>query len=171
MSCPIEVLPPPGAQRVSDCAGNPPRGVDVAALRPIRAVLGRDDYWRLNEHRRRMEALGSPMSRQLARLIRAKLLDATVVDPDQLAPSVVTGTARVTFAIDGRRPQTRVLYHWDYADGVRNRLHVGTFLGVTLIGMTVGQRMRLVTGTDQAGALLVLAVQPDTPPRRGYPFD
>ncbi|MFP1645365.1 hypothetical protein [Pontitalea aquivivens] len=151
---------PSGTGNFSDYPGATPGDADLAGLRPIRAVLGREDYWRLNAHRRRCEALGGPLFLRLARLIRAKMLDATVAEPDAMDPLVVTGTARVTFAIDKGRPETRVLYHWGYSDRARNRLHVGTFLGVTLIGMTVGQRMRLLNASGVAGELQVLAVQP-----------
>lgn len=160
MHCHPEVPQPLGAGNLPDrhlAAATD----DVAALRPIRAILGRTDYWRLNEHRRRYESLGSPLLMRLARLIRAKMLDATVVDPDQLPPDVVTGTSLVTFAI-GRRQETRLLYHFDYEDHRRNQLHVGTFPGVTLIGMRVGQRMRLLDGSGVAGEVRVLAVGPDS---------
>lgn len=155
-----QIPPPQGAGSPFDRPGGVPREDDLAALRPIRAVLGRDDYWRLNEHRRRCEALGGPLFLRLARLIRAKMLDATVEDSDALPPVAVTGTSCVTFAIDRRRPETQVLYHWGYADRARSRLPVGTFLGVTLIGMTVGQRMVLLNGSGVAGEVRVLAVQP-----------
>lgn len=160
MHCHPEVPQPRGAGNLPDC--HPASAADeLAALRPIRSILGRTDYWRLNEHRRRQESLGSPLLMRLARLIRAKLLDASVVDPDQLPADVVTGTSLVTFALGQRRPETRLLYHFDYADHRRNQLHVGTYLGVTLIGMRVGQRMRLLDGNGVAGEVRVLAVEPD----------
>ncbi|MFC3086958.1 hypothetical protein [Tabrizicola soli] len=161
MHCRPEVPQPSGAGNLPDC--HPAAAADeVAALRPIRSILGRTDYWRLNEHRRRAESLGSPLLMRLARLIRAKMLDAAILDPDQLPPDVVTGTSCVTFAIGQRRPETRILYHFDYADRRRNQLHVGTFAGVTLIGMRVGQRMRLLDGSGVAGEIRVLAVGPDS---------
>ena len=131
---------------------------DIAALRPIRASLSTQDYWQLTEHRRRCEDLGGPLFMRLSRLIRAKLADAEVVSSDELASDVVTGRARVSFTVDRRRPETRTLYHWGYPDRERNRLPVGTFLGVTLIGMSAGQHMRLLDGTGVAGDLQVLAV-------------
>lgn len=167
----LEFLHPDGAGSFIDHhrAGRAAEPCDVARLRPIRAVLSTHDYWQLTEHRRRCEDLGGPLFMRLARLIRAKQSDANVVDADALAPDVVTGTARVSFAINRRRPETRTLYHWGYPDRARNRLPVGTFLGVTLIGMSVGQRMRLLDGEGVAGEVQVLAVhsqhQPDAPGR------
>ncbi len=135
------------------------RTCDIAALRPIRAVLTSHDYWELQEHRRRCEDLGGDLFIRLARLIRAKTADALVVNADDLPPDTVTGTARVTFAVERRRPETRTLYHWGYPDRARSRLPVATFLGVTLIGMTVGHRTCLLDAKGVVGEVQVLAVQ------------
>ena len=156
----LEFLHPKGAGGFLDHHRAKPASepCNVAALRPIRAVLGTHDYWQLAEHRRRCEDLGGALFMRLARLIRAKMADATVVDVDALAPDVVTGASRVSFALDQRRPETRTLYHWGYPDRERNRLPVGTFLGVTLIGMPVGERMQLLNGIGITGEVQVLAV-------------
>jgi transcription elongation GreA/GreB family factor len=156
----LEFLHPKGAGGFLDYrrAKSAPKPCDIAALRPIQAVLGTHDYWQLAEHRRRCEELGGALFMRLARLIRAKMADATVVDADALTPDVVTGASRVSFALDRRRPETRTLYHWGYPDRERNRLPVGTFLGVTLIGMSVGQRLPLLDGKGVAGEVQVLAV-------------
>ena len=135
-----------------------PEPCDIAALRPIRAVLGTRDYWQLVEHRRRCEDLGGALFMCLARLIRAKMADANVVDAVALSPDVVTGASRVSFALDRRRLETRSLYHWGYPDRERNTLPVGTFLGVTLIGMSVGERMQLLDAQGVAGEVQVVAV-------------
>lgn len=139
---------------------------DIAALRPISSVLSTYDYWQLAEHHRRCEDLGGALFMRLARLIRAKMADANVVDIDALAPDVVTGASSATFALALRRPETRILYHWGYPDRERNTLPVGTFLGVTLIGMSVGQRMPLLNGTGAAGEVQVLSVHADNPSER-----
>ena len=141
-----------------------PEPCDIAALRPIRAVLTSHDYWELQEHRRRCEDLGGDLFIRLARLIRAKTADALVVNADDLPPDTVTGTARVTFAVERRRPETRTLYHWGYPDRARSRLPVGTFLGVTLIGMSAGQRTCLLDAKGVVGEVQVLAVQPQPAP-------
>lgn len=138
-----------------------PLGDDIAALRPLRAILCRRDYWLLNEHRRRYEDLGGPAFVRLAQLIRAKMSDATVVSDDEPYPDIVTGTSRVFFTLDGGRLKTRLLYHHNYPEGERSRLPVGTFLGATLIGMTVGQHMPLLSEDGIEGELQVLRVQTD----------
>jgi hypothetical protein len=115
----LEFLHPNGAGGFLDHhrPKSAPKPCDIAALRPIRAVLGTHDYWQLAEHRRRCEDLGGALFMRLARLIRAKMADANVVDADALAPDVVTGASRVSFALDRRRPETRTLYHWGYPTG------------------------------------------------------
>jgi len=135
-----------------------PEAIDIAALRPIRSVLSCHDYWQLQEHRRRCNDLGGALFGRLAQLIRAKMVDAHVPDTADLPPSAVTGGSRVCFAISGERTQTRTLYHWGYPDHERNRLPVGTFLGITLIGMTEGQRAVLLDAEGVAGEVTVLAV-------------
>mgnify|MGYP001171172780 CR=1 FL=1 len=131
---------------------------DITALRPIRSVLNSHDYWQLQEHRRRCDDLGGALFGRLAQLIRAKMADAHVPGTADLPPNAVTGGSRVCFAIRGQRTQTRTLYHWGYPDRERNRLPVGTFLGVTLIGMTEGQRAVLLDADGVAGEVTVLSV-------------
>lgn len=115
----LEFLRPDGAGSFIDhhCAKPVPEPCDIADLRPIRVVLGTHDYWQLAEHRRRCEDLGGALFMRLARLIRAKMADAIVVETDALAPDVVTGASRVSFARDRRRPETRTLYHWGIPTG------------------------------------------------------
>jgi transcription elongation GreA/GreB family factor len=82
----------------------------------------------------------------------------------------VSGTSRVTFSLDGRRPETRMLYHWSYPEADRSRLQVGTFLGAILIGMTVGQRMPLLAGGGVEKELQVLRIH-TSGLARGLSFD
>jgi len=135
-----------------------PEARDIAALRPIRSVLNSHDYWQLQEHRRRCDDLGGALFGRLAQLIRAKMADAHVPGTADLPTNAVTGGSRVCFAIRGQRSETRTLYHWGYPDRERNRLPVGTFLGVTLIGMTEGQRAVLLDADGVVGEVTVLAV-------------
>lgn len=132
---------------------------DIAALRPIRARLGTYDYWQLNEHRRRFQDIGTAPFLRLAQLIRAKMADAEVVGTADVGLGEVTGASRVSFTIEGGRPQTRTLYHWSYPEHDRSRLAVGTYLGVTLIGLRVGQGMRLLDSEDVLGTVRVLEIQ------------
>lgn len=161
MPCYLQLPEPLGKGKLSDCRVPDDRhhAGDIAALRPIRASLSRRDYWQLNEHRRRCEDLGGTMSIRLAYLLRAKMCDAKVIDDGELYPDIVSGTSRVTFSLDRRRVETCVLYHRDYPEDERSRLHVGSFLGATLIGMTVGQHASLIAEEGSMGELQVLRVQ------------
>ncbi|PTE19940.1 hypothetical protein C5F48_20220 [Cereibacter changlensis JA139] len=141
-------------------SGSRPRAGGMPKVRPARALLSRHDYWQLNEHRRRCEELGGPRFARLARLIRAKLLDARVTEAGDLAADVVTGTSRATFVLDHQRPETCQLYHWYYPGDGSRPMPVGSFLGVTLIGLAVGQRRRFVDGNRATGEVQVLAVHP-----------
>jgi transcription elongation GreA/GreB family factor len=91
------------------------------------------------------------------------MLAAAVVDSDQLAPDVVTGTARITFALDRQPAETRVLYHWSYPDDAHRRLRVGSPLGVTLIGMTAGQSSGWLDRSGTPRNVQVLSVAPNAP--------
>lgn len=157
-----------GAGRIARHSEHLPASCGVTELRPIRAQLGTHDYWQLNEHRRRFESIGTAPFMRLARLIRAKLADADVVDEREIGPDLVTGASRVSFAIDAARPQTRQLYQWAYPEHDRSRLAVGTFLGATLIGMRVGQRMDLLDSEDVLGRVQVLAVHGQGGAGRGF---
>ena len=130
---------------------------DIAALRPFRAVLCARDYWQMQEHRRRCEELGGAGFLRLARLIRARSSAAQIVDRDELPDNVATGAALITFAFGRHRPETRQLYHWDYpVQG--HGLPVASFLGITLIGMSAGQRAPLIDGDGVVGEVQVSAV-------------
>ena len=161
MRCCLQISQPLGEVRLPDCRifDNQHSAGDIAVLRPIRASLSRRDYWQLNEHRRRCESLGGTMSIRLAHLLRVKMSDARVIEDGELYPDIVSGTSRVTFSLDRRRVETCVLYHRDYPEDERSRLHVGTFLGATLIGMTVGQHTPFIAEQGAAGELQVLRVQ------------
>lgn len=134
------------------------------------SVLSRHDYWQLNEHRRRCEELGAPRAVRLARLIRAKLLGAWVTETADLPPDVVAGTSRATFVLDHKRPETRQLYHWDYPGDQKSPLPVRSFLGIALIGMTVGQCQRFPAGNHEPSRLHLLGVLHEGT-HSGNPFD
>ena len=135
-----------------------PRAGMSPDLRSAQAVLSRDDYWQLNEHRRRCEELGGVSFARLARVIRAKLLGAWVIETEDVPADVVTGTSRATFVLDHHRPVTRQLYHWDYPGDESRPMPIGSILGITLIGLAVGQRKHVVDGNCETGELQVLAV-------------
>lgn len=145
--------------------GNGSRADDIGVRLQHRPILSADDYWQLQNHRRRFEELGAPRLLQLARLIRAKSSVARIVAFEDLPGDIVTGRALITYAIGRQRPVTRRLYHWNYpARGCG--LPVGSALGVRLIGMSVGQRASLDDGEGGEGELRVIAVHEQATPDR-----
>jgi transcription elongation GreA/GreB family factor len=138
-------------------------------MRPFRAMLSTEDYWHLQEHRRRCEDLGGDIFLRLASLIRAKSADARILAAEDLPPDTVTGRSRVIFALANRQPEVRTLYQSGYPDRARNRLAVCSFLGLTLIGLSVGQRARLLDAERMEDEVHVLAVHalplPEAPAR------
>lgn len=131
---------------------------DISALRPIRSVLSSRDFWQLQDHRQRCETIGGDLFLRLGRLIRAKMVDAHVVNLSEIPANVVTGTSRVAYSIDNGRSEIRTLYHWGYSDTEKHQLPVGGFLGATLIGMAAGQRSTLLNGAGVAGEVTVLSI-------------
>ena len=130
---------------------------DIAVFLPICPVLCVGDYWQMQEHRQRCEELGGAGFLRLARLIRARSSAARLVDCAELPDNVVTGEALITFTVGRHRPETRRLYHWDYPVQGRG-LPVASFPGITLIGMSAGQRAPLIDGDGVVGVVQVLAV-------------
>lgn len=143
--------------------GRSGRADDTRMRLPHRPILSADDYWQLQNHRRRFEELGTPRLLCLARLIRAKSSAARIVAIEDLPGDIVTGGALITYAITRQRPLTCRLYHWDYpARG--HGLPVGSFPGIALIGMSVGQRAPLVDDEGIEGKIQVIAVHEQAAP-------
>ncbi|WP_333828249.1 hypothetical protein [Pararhodobacter sp.] len=152
-----DTLHPGGAGHIAQVDRPARRDADIDTLRPLRALLSPGDYWQMQAHRRRCEELGGAGFLRLARLIRAKSADAQIIPADELRPGTVTGAARISFATGRQRPMTCTLYHWDYPARGRG-LPVGSFLGITLIGMSAGQCAPLISGDGVRGEVQVLAV-------------
>jgi len=131
--------------------------IDTIAPQPSHTVICTNDYWQLQEHRRRYEQLGSNKFLYLARLIRTKSSSAKVVSFDELPEGVVTGNALISFSIDGNRSETRSLYHWNYPTHARG-VPMRSLLGITLLGMRAGQRAKVVDREDTTAEVQVLAV-------------
>lgn len=73
-------------------------------------------------------------------LLRQKLASARVVLPEDVPASVATLNSRVVFRLEGRAPESRVLA-FDPRYGVPGlTLGLYTPLGITLLGMSAGNR-------------------------------
>lgn len=74
-----------------------------------------------------------------AHLVKSKLAATRVVLPRDVDPNVATLNSRVTFRLNGRSPEARLLVHWDQDIVVGLTLPVTTPLGITLLGMRAGE--------------------------------
>jgi regulator of nucleoside diphosphate kinase len=91
----------------------------------------------------------------LAPLLREKLESALVVMGGDVPAEVATLGSRVTFSIDGREPDTRVLSKERAASPVGLFLSIVTPRGLALLGLSEGGAFRL-PGRDGAGERILL---------------
>lgn len=135
----------------------------IEKIRPIEAWLTSLDAERLRAHLRRCERNGSGFYPLLGDLIRAKLADAVRIGPEDIGPDLATGYSRVIYALDGGAPQSAVLLHWGFPESGEIGLSVCTLLGLTLLGMKVGQcvPMPRTIGADGSVELLEVPYQPE----------
>ena len=99
----------------------------------------------------------------LAPLIKRKIDSALVMFRDDIPDNVATLSSRVSFRIDGRDPDTRVISH------DRMRAPVGLFLpittprGLALLGLAEGQEFRMVNyeGVEERIVLEKIHYQPE----------
>ena len=79
----------------------------------------------------------------LASLLRRKLESAVVVFRDDVPPDVATLSSRVTFSVDGRGSDTRVLSNGQGSTPVGLFLSIATPRGLALLGLAEGEAFRL----------------------------
>lgn len=82
------------------------------------------------------------------RLLRDKILNATVVFADDIPPTVATLNSRVVYRIDGGPAETRTLVQ-SARHGPVDTLSIATLRGLALIGMKAGD----TTALDAPGGL------------------
>jgi regulator of nucleoside diphosphate kinase len=106
---------------------------------------------------------GDPMRALLAR----KIESATVVFRDDIPPDVATLSSRVTFTVDGREPDTRILSHDRMTSPIGLFLPISTPRGLALLGLAAGQTFRLAKpdGGEERIVLEAVAYQPEAAKR------
>lgn len=85
----------------------------------------------------------------LAPILKRKIETAKVVFRDDVPANVATMSSRVTFSVDGRDPDTRVISHDRMTSAVGLFLPVTTVRGLALLGLAEGQAFVL---TNSEGA-------------------
>ncbi|CAO3408638.1 Regulator of nucleoside diphosphate kinase [Azospirillum largimobile] len=92
--------------------------------------------------------------------LAAELDRAVVVGPDEIAPSIVTMNARVTFRDEvAGQERTVTLVYPQQADLAAGRISVLTPIGAALIGVAEKQSITWYTRQGEAKTLTVLAVE------------
>lgn len=99
----------------------------------------------------------------MAHLLKRKLAAALVVFRDDVPGSVATLNSRVTFSVDGKEPDTRIVSADRMSSPVGLFLPIATQRGLALLGMTEGQLMRIPgqDGKDETILLEKVLYQPE----------
>jgi regulator of nucleoside diphosphate kinase len=123
-------------------------------------ILNAKDFTILVVMRDRCLGTDDPM----ARLLTNKLESALVVIGDDVPANVATLSSRVTFSIDGRDPDTRVLSTDRAASSVGLFLSITTPRGLALLGLTEGEAFCLPSreGVEERIVLEKVQYQPET---------
>ena len=91
----------------------------------------------------------------LAPILERKIKSAIVMFRDDIPENVATMSSRVTFSVDGRDPDTRILSHHQMTSPVGLYLPVTTLRGLALLGLAEGEGFTL-TNNDGAEERIVL---------------
>jgi regulator of nucleoside diphosphate kinase len=96
-------------------------------------------------------------------LLRRKIESATVVFRDDVSPDVATLSSRVTFRVDGREPDTRVISHDRMISPIGLFLPITAPRGLALLGLSHGQGFRLTRpdGSEEYILLDAVLYQPE----------
>ncbi|GGD38017.1 nucleoside-diphosphate kinase [Aureimonas glaciei] len=106
----------------------------------------------------------------LAPILKEKIKHALVVFRDDIPVNVATLNSRVTFSVDGRDPDTRIISHDDRAGAVGMCLPITTARGLALLGLAEGQEYRLVNqdGIEERILLESVPYQPEAAAREKH---
>ena len=103
----------------------------------------------------------------LARLLKRKLQSATIMFREDVPADVATLSSRVTFSVDGRDPDTRVLSHERTTSPVGMFLPITNLRGLALLGLCEGEEFVLKDDEGREVRVLLNAVhyQPEAAKR------
>jgi len=126
-------------------------------------ILTTKDFTILEVMLDRCLGTGDPMRALIAR----KIESATVVFRDDIPPDVATLSSRVTFTVDGREPDTRILSHDRMTSPIGLFLPITAPRGLALLGLAAGQAFRLAKPDGGEEHILLEAVphQPEAAKR------
>jgi regulator of nucleoside diphosphate kinase len=95
----------------------------------------------------------------LAPILKRKIESALVVFREDVPVNVATLSSRVTFNVDGREPDTRVISHDRMTSSVGLFLPITTARGLALLGLTENQAFILTNNDGRNERILLEKVQ------------
>ena len=103
----------------------------------------------------------------LAPILKRKIETATVMFRDDIPVNVATLSSRVTFSVDGRDPDTRIISHDRMTSPIGMYLPITTARGLALLGLSEGQgfALRNGDGEDERIVLHEVHYQPEAAKR------
>lgn len=90
----------------------------------------------------------------LAPILKRKIESATVVFLDNIPASVATLSSRVTFSVNGRAPDTRIISHDRMSSPIGMYLPITTPRGLALLGLSENQEFVIDNGDGAERILL-----------------
>lgn len=104
----------------------------------------------------------------LAPLLKRKIESATVIFRDDIPVNVATLSSRVTFSVNGREPDSRIISHDRMTSPIGMFLPITTARGLALLGLSEGQEFTITNAEGQEERILLHEVryQPEAA-RRG----
>jgi regulator of nucleoside diphosphate kinase len=112
-----------------------------------------------------IRALGSELEidPMLIALVRAKLAAAQIVLTGDVEANRARGGSRVVYVLDrAAAPVSQLLSHWRPEAVEQNILPITSILGITLLGMSAGQRVPLIRSDGSIGGVWLEAVDART---------
>ncbi len=91
----------------------------------------------------------------LAPLLKRKIEAATVMFRDDIPVNVATLSSRVTFSVNGREPDSRILSHDRMTSPVGMFLPITTARGLALLGLSEGQEFTIANSDGEEERILL----------------
>ena len=91
----------------------------------------------------------------LAPILKEKIESATVMFRDDIPGNVATLSSRVTFSVNGRDPDTRVISHDKMTSPIGMFLPITTARGLALLGLSEGQTFVTINGDGEEERILL----------------
>ncbi|CAG1001583.1 hypothetical protein MYXO_03061 [Myxococcaceae bacterium] len=103
----------------------------------------------------------------LAPILKRKIESATVMFRDDIPVNVATLSSRITFSVNGREPDSRIISHDRMTSPTGMFLPITTARGLALLGLSEGQEFTITNADGQEERILLHEVhyQPEAAKR------